>query len=96
MPTKDDYEFVHISSAATTVVVGAACKLKRLTVNTTTTGLIIMYNSATSLGCLTTNAVGTLPASATVGTYDYEIKLGSGLVIVTLAASDITAVYATA
>lgn len=97
MPQRDDYEFLHINTAATTIVVGAACKLININVNTIG-GTVTVYNAATSATCTTTNVVGVIVSSAAVGTYlAGGKKLGSGLVILTgAAAGDITVTYATA
>lgn len=96
MPTRDDYEFAHIAAGATTVVIGAACKLIRVTVNTTAAGAITVYNSPTSLAASSSNAVAVLKSNVVEGPYDYFVKCASGLTVVTAAASDITVVYATA
>jgi len=97
MPSvRDDYEFVNIISAATTIVSGVACKLIRIVVNTTAAGTTTIYNAPTSAASQSTNTVGKLPSSAVVGDYDYGVKLAGGLVIVTGASSDLTVVYANA
>lgn len=96
MPIRDDYEFVHISGAATTVISGVACKLIRVVVNTTAASAINIYNAATSATSTTANVVGVLKASIVEGDYDYMTKLATGLTVVTLGASDITVVYANA
>lgn len=96
MPIRDDYEYSYISSAATTTVSGVACKLIRIVVGTTAAGSTIVYNAPTS-ALSTSGAVGvTLKSSVVEGTYEYGIKLGAGMTIVTAAASLITVVYATA
>lgn len=96
MPARDDYEYVHINNAATTIVSGVACKLIRITVNTTAAGVTSIYNAATSATASTTNAVGLLKSSVVEGTYHYGTKLATGLIVVTGSASDITVVYANA
>lgn len=96
MPVRDDYEYVHISGVATTVIAGVATKLIRVNINTTANGVITMYNAATSLTCSTTNTVGAFKASVLEGNQEFGVKLATGLTIVTLAASDITVVYANA
>ncbi len=97
MPVRDDYEFVHIAGAATTVIVGSACKLICVDVNTAG-GLATVYNAATSLTASTTNTVGALGSGIIAGVYlEGGKKLATGLTVVTLGAStDITVVYANA
>lgn len=97
MPIRDDYEFLHVASAATSIVVGAACKLIAINVNTTAAGAVNVYNAATTLTCSSTNLVASLKASIAEGTYLAQgKKLATGLVVVTLGSSDITIVYANA
>ena len=97
MPTKDDYEWIRIASATTIVVVGAACKLINVCVNTFG-GTISVYNAATSATALSSNLVGVISSSTIPGVYlRGGKKLGTGLVVVTGAtAGDITVTYATA
>ena len=97
MPTKDDYEWVRISTATTTVVVGAPCKLININVNTYG-GEIKVYNSSASVGTVSSMLVGVIASSSAVGTYLIGgKKLGTGLLVVTGAApGDITVTYATA
>ena len=97
MPSqRDDYEYLHITASSTNVVVGVACKLIRINVNTTAASAINVYNAATSATSITTNLVGILKASILEGPQEYGIKLATGLTVVTLGNSDITVVYATA
>lgn len=96
MPVRDDYEFLHITAASTNVVVGTACKLIRINVNTTAASAINIYNAATSATSVTSNIVGILKASIAEGNQEFGIKCATGLTVVTLGNSDITVVYATA
>lgn len=96
MPVRDDYEFSHIVGAATTVVAGVASKLIRINVNTTAASVVNVYNAATSLTCTPTNLVASFKASIAEGNQEFGIKLGTGLVVVALGASDLTVAYATA
>jgi len=98
MPNRDDYEFAHITGAATTVIIGAACKLICVNINTASaSGLISVYNAATSATSLASNAVGIIGTSVIAGAYlRGGMKLATGLTVVTPASSDVTVVYATA
>ena len=95
MPSRDDYEFLHTTAFATTVVVGVACKLINVNVNTTGAAFTV-YNAATSLTCTTSNVVGIIKAAAPEGTYlAGGKKLSAGMVIVS-AGGDFTVTYALA
>lgn len=92
---RDDYPFVHIAGAATTVVIGAAARLIRITVNTTGAGTITAYNAASS-ALSTSGVVGAILKSSIVeNTYEYNCVFPNGITVVTgAAAQDITVVYA--
>ncbi len=96
MPVRDDYEYLHVTAASTNVVVGTACKLIRINVNTTAASAINIYNAATSATSITTNLVGILKASILEGPQEFGVKLSTGLTVVAIGNSDITIVYATA
>ena len=96
MPVRDDYEYVHISSAATTVVASVPCKLIRINVNTTANATTSIYNASTSSTSTSATAIGVLKANIAEGNQEYGVKLATGLTIVTLGASDLTVVYANA
>jgi len=93
---RDDYQFVRIAGAATTVVAGVAARLIRITVNTTGAGTITAYNAATS-ATSTSGVVGAVLKSSIVeGTYEYNCVFPNGITVVTgAAAQDITVIYAT-
>lgn len=92
---RDDYLFTHIAGAATTVVVGAAARLLRITVNTTGAGTITAYNAATSATSTSGVAGAILKSSVVEGTYEYNCVFPNGITVVTgAAAHDITVVYA--
>jgi glycine cleavage system aminomethyltransferase T len=80
--------FLNITSIATTTVKSGATRFNKLVINTTAAGTITMYDSLTATG----TKIGTIVASATPGTYSYDISCNIGLTIVTAAASDITVV----
>lgn len=97
MPVRDDYEWVHISGAATTIISGVACKLINVSINTFG-GAITVYNAATSATCSTLNIVGAFASSTIAGVYlSGGKKLATGLIVVTVGAStDLNVPYANA
>lgn len=99
MPQRDDYEFVHILGAATTVISGVACKLINVSINTPG-GSVSVYNAATSVTASSSNTVGIVASGTIAGVYLSDgKKLATGMVVVTgagNAAQSTTIVYATA
>lgn len=93
---RDDYEFVRISGAGTTVVIGAAARLIRIVVNTTGAGTIIPYNASTSAQSTLGVAGAVLKSNVPENTYEYGVVFPNGITVVTgAAAHDVTVVYAT-
>ena len=86
---RDDYKFAYISTATTTQVVTGNCRLIRIVLNTTAAGAITIIDGTAG----TTGNVAVIAASVLPQTFDFGIKLSTGLRIVTAAASDITVVY---
>ena len=83
-------KYYYIDSNATTQVVTGACTLVRITVNTAAAGSISIIDGTSG----STANVGILKASVVEGTYDYDVRMASGIRIVTAHAdSDITVVY---
>lgn len=82
------YNYRNITTNTTTLVKTGAGILKSITVNTTAAGTIGIFDAVTA-----TNPIGTLKASVAEGTYEFNIGFGTGLTIVTGAASDITVSY---
>lgn len=81
--------YSNITTATTTVVKGSAGYLHSITVNTTAAGTITIYDNTSAAG----SKIGTLKASIGENTYVYDVAFGTGLTIVTGAASDITVSY---
>jgi len=81
--------YSNIASATTTVVKASAGHLHSITVNTTAAGAITVYDNTSAAG----NKIATLKASIVENTYVYDCAFGTGLTIVTAAASDITVSY---
>lgn len=75
-----------ISTATTTTVKSGAGVLNSITINTTSIGSITVYDSLSASG----NIIAVFPASATMGTYTYNVNFTIGLTIVTAGASDLT------
>lgn len=82
------YNYKSITTATTTTVKSGAGILKAITVNTTAAGTIGIFDALSA-----TNPIGTLKASVGEQTYEYNVGFGTGLTIVTGAASDITVSY---
>jgi hypothetical protein len=80
----------HIAYAGTTVVSTGAGVLKRIVVNTTANGAITVYDSESATG----RVIAILKASVAEGSFEYDVEFGTGLTVVTAAASDITVVFA--
>ena len=90
-------EYKHISTAATSVVglYGQRLTLKTITVNTTSAGTTIIYEGSSSV-VTSANIVAQLKPSIAEGCYfygDHGMVLNGGCTIVTLGATDITAVF---
>ena len=79
----------NIASATTTVVKSGNGILRRITVNTTAAGTITIYDNTAASG----TKIGILKSSIVEGTYEYGCRFGTGLTIVTGAASDITVIW---
>lgn len=79
----------NIASATTTVVKSGRGVLRRITINTTAAGAVTIYDNTAASG----TKIATLPSSAVVGTYEYNVRFSTGLTVVTAAASDITVVW---
>lgn len=79
----------NIASATTTVVKSGGGILRRITINTTAAGAITVYDNTSAAG----TKLATFPSSAVVGTYEFGCRFGTGLTVVTAAASDITVIW---
>ena len=83
------FEYRNITTATTTVVKSGAGVLKAITVNSTAAGTITVYDNTSAAG----KKIATLKTSVIEGTYEFNVAFGTGLTIVTGAASDITVSY---
>lgn len=83
------FEYKNITTATTTVVKSGTGVLKAITVNTTAAGTVTVYDNTSAAGA----KIATLKASVLEGTYEFNVAFGTGLTIVTGAASDITVTY---
>ena len=79
----------NITTATTTTVKSGRGVLARIVVGTTAAGAITIYDNTAASGTI----IGKLKSSIVEGTYHYGVKFGTGLTIVTAAASDITVVW---
>lgn len=83
---EERFSYVHITTATTTNVKSGAGFLHLIVINTTAAGAITIYDNTAASG--TTIAI--FAASATIGTYLYDVSFTTGLTVVTAAASDVT------
>lgn len=81
--------YTNISSATTTVVKSGKGVLARISINTTAAGAITVYDNTSAAG----TKIATFASSVAVGDYEFGCKFGTGLTIVTAAASDITVIW---
>lgn len=86
---RDDYKYTYIATATTTQVATGNCRLIRVVVNTTAAGAISIIDGTSG----STVNVASLKASIVEGSYDFGIKLTTGLRVITAGASDITVVW---
>jgi hypothetical protein len=86
MAVNQKYNFTNISTNTTTVVKRGPGTLHTLVLNTTAAGAITIYDNIAASG----TKIATLPSSAVVGTYFYDVEFSIGCTIVTAAASDLT------
>lgn len=86
---EERFSYSNITSATTTTVKSGAGFVHAITVNTTAAGAITIYDNTAGSG----TKIGTLKASVGEQTFFYNASFGTGLTIVTAAASDITVSY---
>ena len=82
------YNYKHIKDDGTTVVSSVPAKLAKITINTTSSDAITVYDDASA--ATSGSEIAIFPASAGVGTYEYDIETKKGIVIVTAGTGDIT------
>lgn len=81
-----EYESTNITSATTTVVFTGKGVLQAITLGTTAAGAITIVDGSQTRG--------TLKASIVEGTYWYNMRMSSGLSIITAGASDLVVTWA--
>ena len=79
----------YINSATTTTVKTGAGMLHSITLTETAAGTITIYDNTAASGTV----LGVLKASVVEGTYVFDVSFGTGLTIVTAAASKLTVSY---
>ena len=79
-------QYNHISTATSTVIKSTAGFLHTLTINTTAAGVITVFDNTSCSG----TTIAAFAASATIGTYTYDVAFTTGLCVTTGAASDVT------
>lgn len=83
---EERFSYANITTATTTTVKSGAGFVHAITVNTTAAGAITIYDNTAGSG----TKIGTLKASVAEQTFILNVTFGTGLTIVTAAASDIT------
>ena len=83
------FSYSNITTATTTTVKSGAGFLHAITINTTAAGAITIYDNTAASG----TKIGTLKASIGEQTFILNVSFGTGLTIVTAAASDVTVSY---
>lgn len=86
---EERFSYSNITTATTTTVKSGAGFVHAITVNTTAAGTITIYDNTAGSG----TKIGTLKASIGEQTFIFNVTFGTGLTIVTAAASDITVSY---
>ena len=71
------------------IVKSGAGHLRSITINTTAAGTITVYDNTAASGTV----IAVIQASVSPQTLEYNVTFGTGLTIVTAAASDITVGY---
>lgn len=89
MMTLPKYSYNHITTATTTVVKNTPGTLHTIVVNTTAAGTITVYDNTAASGTV----VAILKASVAENTYTFDTIMGTGITVVTGAASDVTVTY---
>jgi hypothetical protein len=84
-----NYSYLNITTATTTIVKSSSGKLKRIVLGETAAGTIIIYDNTAGSGTI----IATLKASISERAYDFDCVFGTGLTIVTAAASKLTVIY---
>lgn len=89
MQYRDNYKYAYIGTATTTQVATGQGQLIRIIVGETSAGAISIIDGISG----STVNLGSLKASITEGTYDFNVNYATGLRIITAGASKITVVY---
>ena len=87
--TEQRFSYANITSATTTTVKSGSGFLHAVNVNTTAAGTITIYDNTAGSG----TKIATLKASVGEQTFEFNVSFGTGLTIVTAAASDLTVSY---
>jgi len=87
--TRAGDNFTYVTSAATTVPFTGTGVLVAIVVNKITTGTIKLIDNT---GGSTAN-IGTIAIGATQGRYEYNLSIGSGLIVINSATEDFTIVW---
>lgn len=83
------FSYTYISTATTTTVKSGAGFLHSITVNGGTAGTIIIYDNTAGSGTI----IASFDSTNALATYTFNVSFGTGLTIVTSAATKITVSY---
>lgn len=83
------YSSTYISTATTTTPKSAKGVLRRILITETAAGAITVYDNTAASGTI----IAAFKASVAEGDYEFNVRFGTGLTIVTAGASKITVVW---
>lgn len=89
LKTEERFSYTYISTATTTTVKSGAGFLHTITVNGGTAGTIIIYDNTAGSGTV----IASFDSTNALNTYQFNVTFGTGLTIVTSAATKITVSY---
>lgn len=86
----EGYNYAYITAGATTTISSKPCVLVRVVVNKALTGTVKLIDNTTG----TTANIGTITnASGPIGSIEYGVQCGAGLIVINSATEDITVVW---
>lgn len=89
LKTEERFSYTYISTATTTTVKSGSGFLHTITVNGGTAGTIICYDNTAGSGTI----IASFDSTNALNTYQFNVSFGTGLTIVTSAATKITVAY---
>lgn len=83
------FNYSHITTNTNTLVKSSNGTFHAMTINTTAASAITIYDSSAA-NCSGGTTIATFAASATIGTYNYDLQFTNGLCVTTAGSPDIT------